>query len=402
MKRPHPLEIATGTRLYFHETQVRCDSESLQKGQFVTYKPAVHHGKPQAQEIILLEEETDELVLRQAFTGDYSEAVLIAARLLFPKIGSQQRIQLALSALPRLSDFEQRQLALLIPDKSLRVLGAQPLRAIVPVRRRITIWNAMPKPESIIEEVQAELLTPSPIGFEGAERSKLVESLNPTILALVKARALRQLLPLAERLLLYAKMECDDSLLDELLEALDKAEDAAQSQFAEPFWSRLVKQNSITSLASDRLKPVRDRSPMSVRIQVWNKARDPVQFLREIASAVKKHQPASERADVIKRLRPEYLMLPGARKLRCLLPLADRFSVYVKMNCDDRILAEITYAMQQEGKIAKEHSPSREFWSCKAPSPEDPLFDIAPRASWALRLASDVVATETKAADHTE
>lgn len=167
-----------------------------------------------------------------------------------------------------------------------------------------------------------------------------------------------------------------DSLLDELLETLDQVQDAQQNQFAEPLWSRLVERNGITS---DRLKPLRDRAPLSVRIKIWNMAPDPAWLLGEIASAVEQHQPVSGQADVLKRLRPGYLTLPGAAQLRCLLPLADRFSVYAAMDCDDRVLAEIADAMEQEGQVTEERSASREFWRAKTPSREDPLFGIAPK-----------------------
>jgi hypothetical protein len=163
--------------------------------------------------------------------------------LLFHKISPSLQIELAASVLPSLAINEQRQLAHLIQNSALAAREAATLRALVPVRRRIEIWNSLADPGLFVDEIEALLAQMYQTDFDRSERVELLRQLSEKILLLPQASTLRKLLPLRDRFDLYAQIADHTEFEEEIAFAMREEGDVREEESpSRDFW---IKQDSL-------------------------------------------------------------------------------------------------------------------------------------------------------------
>lgn len=112
------------------------------RGEYVTFEPAEDRHGPAARYIRLLEEETDQRLLRDAFRLPDPGPACAAAPTLGKQIGSDAMLDLVLPVFARLTPMQQAGMAYCLPDEVLADQRARSLRNAAVLHRRIQVWNS--------------------------------------------------------------------------------------------------------------------------------------------------------------------------------------------------------------------------------------------------------------------
>jgi hypothetical protein len=218
--------------LFFHENKLQCDPKLISKDQYITYDIRHHQGKDQLENINLLEKEKDVTVLMQAFSFEHASAALVVASSLFSQVQPEIQIRLAISILPGLTDLEKTRLIYLFSDDALRLFDAASLRAHAPISRKIEIWNSVPDPKPLLNEMEKAMVT-----LDEEDRARLLPRLSEKILLLPEAKILRSLLPLTQRFGVISRIENVEQFINEIELAMQEEGSCGENESpSREFW----------------------------------------------------------------------------------------------------------------------------------------------------------------------